>query len=112
MGPLGTKIAGSRTIAHLRTFMESRVFAVWDFVSLPKSLQRALTSIEVPWVPTLHPSSRRFINEIVVGEESDVYQGHSLSHFEIYLDAMRHIGANTAVIECTVEAAKTAEAEI
>jgi hypothetical protein len=98
--------AAIRTIAHLRTFMESHVFAVWDFMSLLKSLQRALTSIEVPWVPTLHPSSRRFINEIVLGEESDVYEGHSLSHFEIYLDAMRRIGANTAAIQCTVEAAR------
>jgi hypothetical protein len=98
--------AAIRTIEHLRIFMESHVFAVWDFMSLLKSLQRALTSIEVPWVPTLHPASRRFINEIVLGEESDEYQGRWLSHFEIYLDAMRRIGANTAAIECTVEAAR------
>ncbi len=97
--------AAIRTIENLRTFMESHVFAVWDFMSLLKSLQRGLTSVEVPWVPSAHPSGRRFINEIVLGEESDVYEGRSLSHFEIYLDAMRRIGASTVAIDRTIEAA-------
>jgi hypothetical protein len=34
----------------------------------------------------------------VLGEESDVYQGRPLSHFEIYLEAMESAGANTAAI--------------
>ena len=83
---------------HLRLFMESHVFAVWDFMSLLKALQRSLTCVDLPWVPTPYSTSRRFINLIVLGEESDEYEGRPLSHFEIYLEAMERAGANTEAI--------------
>lgn len=93
--PLYTSIC---TLAHVRIFMESHVFAVWDFMSLLKSLQRTLTCVSVPWVPTRFPESRRFINEIVLGEESDVYNGRAVSHFEVYLEAMEQVQADTRAI--------------
>ncbi len=86
------------SLARLRTFMEAHVYAVWDFMSLLKSLQRTLTCVEVPWRPSVDARSCRLINEIVLGEESDVYQGEPLSHFELYLRAMESCGAETAPV--------------
>lgn len=84
----------------LRTFMEFHAFAVWDFLSLLKSLQRRFTCVEVPWSPVSDPVLRRLINEIVLDEESDIGpDGTPLSHFEIYLDAMHESGANPKRIQ-------------
>ena len=100
-----------RTPAHLRLFMESHVYAVWDFMSLLKSLQRGLTCVDVPWVPTRFPASRRFINEIVLGEESDEYEGRPASHFELYLEAMEKAGASTAAIRGLIHATSSVRDE-
>ena len=119
IAPLRTRLAAHplypsiRTPAQLRIFMESHVYAVWDFMSLLKSLQRSLTCVEVPWVPTPFPASRRFLNEIVLGEESDEYEGRPASHFELYLEAMERAGADIAVIRRVVtEAAANPGAEL
>jgi hypothetical protein len=89
-----------RTPASLRTFMEFHVYAVWDFMSLLKTLQQSLTCIQVPWVPTGNADTRYLINEMVVGEESDVdEQGRRVSHFELYLRAMREAGASPEAID-------------
>ena len=90
--------AAIRSEDHLRIFLRSHVFAVWDFMSLLKALQARLTCVSVPWVPTPYPESRRFINEIVLGEESDLFEGRATSHFELYLEAMRQAHADTAPI--------------
>lgn len=83
----------------IRLFMQYHIFAVWDFMSLLKSLQRHLTCTDLPWVPVGSAATRFLINEIVTGEESDVDpDGNRLSHFELYLQAMEQVGADTADI--------------
>lgn len=91
----------------LQCFMKHHVFAVWDFMSLIKSLQAAVAPPSVPWHPVGDPALRRFINELVLEEESDStnQEGEFLSHFELYLRAMREVGADTRLIEAFVEKA-------
>ena len=89
-------------------FMENHVFAVWDFMSLIKALQRNLTCIEVPWIPNENRLAGRLVNEIVLAEESDVdLNGNPKSHFELYLESMIQIGANTKKIEDFIFKIKT-----
>jgi hypothetical protein len=93
------------SLEDLRVFMQHHVFAVWDFMSLLKALQRELTCVEVPWVPRGNPATRRLINDIVLEEETDVDpEGNPASHFELYLRSMRECGADTAPIERLLDA--------
>ncbi|HET9143204.1 DUF3050 domain-containing protein [Actinophytocola sp.] len=85
------------------TFMEHHVFAVWDFMSLLKSLQRQLTCVTVPWIPTGPTGSRRLINDIVMVEESDELGSGFISHFELYVNGMREAGASTAAVDKLVD---------
>ncbi len=86
---------------HIRYFMESHIFSVWGFMSILKSLQFSLSRNSLPWVPTENTRNglTSFINEIVLSEESDYIEGIGyVSHFEIYLEAMKEIGADSSKI--------------
>ena len=115
---LNSQVAGERAalLAHpvysavsslprLRFFMETHVFAVWDFMSLLKTLQRRLTSIAIPWTPPRSRVAARLVNSLVLAEESDeveLWHGSSerapISHFELYVRAMGEVGADTGPI--------------
>ncbi|MDA8382234.1 MAG: DUF3050 domain-containing protein [Betaproteobacteria bacterium] len=89
-----------RTMTDLRIFMEHHVYSVWDFMSLIKFLQAHIAPAHVPWRPLGDGSVRRFINELVLEEESDLGLPENAgdaafcSHFELYVAAMREIGAD------------------
>ena len=85
-----------KDVDDLKIFTNAHVYAVWDFMSLTKSLQKILTCVETPWYPTKDKISRRLINEIVLGEESDIDQNNNpVSHFELYVESMKKIGSDT-----------------
>ena len=91
------------SIEELKIFMEHHVFAVWDFMSLLKKLQLDLVPSGSPWIPNPNGNLVRFINEIVMEEESDQAFGSGneityTSHYQIYLDAMSEVGASTNAI--------------
>jgi hypothetical protein len=87
-------------LESLQIFMESHVFAVWDFMSLLKTLQARLSCVTVPWLPPKDIFSARLINDIVLAEETDeVSPGRFISHFDLYLAGMGEVGANVIPIQ-------------
>ncbi|MBU7571040.1 MAG: DUF3050 domain-containing protein [Flavobacterium sp.] len=99
--PLYKKI---QNLEDLRRFLECHVYAVWDFMSLLKALQSKLTSTTTPWLPVGNPEIRYLINEIVLAEETDLtLDGKRLSHYEMYIDAMKDCGANISEIQSFLE---------
>jgi|SRR5581483_576969 len=88
------------SVECLRTFMEAHVFAVWDFMSLLKRLQRELTCVDIPWIPRPDTQAALLVNQIVLGEETDIGPtGEPTSHLALYLTAMQEVGAGTAQFE-------------
>lgn len=87
-----------RGVVDLRVFMQHHVHSVWDFMSLIKYLQHAVAPARWPWTPGADPTVQRFINELVLEEETDEAgpgnPGEFASHFQLYLGAMREIGAD------------------
>ena len=93
-----------KTLDDLRLFMSHHVYSVWDFMSLVKALQAHIAPPTVPWVPSGYTTGSRFINSIVLEEESDEAlpgedgQRSFASHFELYCQAMAEIGIDTSGI--------------
>lgn len=96
--------AAVNDLPRLQVFMREHVFAVWDFMTLLKRLQQIVTCCDVPWLPKADPTSARFILEIVLGEECDEDgQGGYASHFDLYLQSMQELGAETRPIDGFVQ---------
>ena len=74
----------------IRVFMFHHVWAVWDYFQLLKRLQLELTCVQLPWRPRADAQLRRFVNEIVLEEETDLMEdGVSYgSHLELYLKVL------------------------
>ena len=97
-----TLFSNKLTNRQIAIFMESHIYSVWGFMSLLKSLQYGLSSNNLPWIPTSNTTNGlvNFINEIVLSEESEYIKGVGFtSHFEIYLLAMKKIGAKANEIK-------------
>ena len=96
------------SIEDIAVMMEHHVYAVWDFMSLLKALQSLLTCTTSPWKPVGDGKIRQLVNSIVLEEESDVdKENNPLSHYEMYIDAMKQCGANTGAIESFVSNVST-----
>jgi hypothetical protein len=82
---------------QLAVFMEHHVYCVWDFMSLVKALQNSIAPSTWPWLPSKHTRNgcARLLNDIILTEESDVFEGRYVSHFDLYLEAMEELGADT-----------------
>lgn len=90
-----------QSIEDLRIFMEHHVYAVWDFMSLAKALQHRICPSGDLWLPTrIQRTSGRLINSIILAEESDKdpFNNSYVSHFDLYCQAMKEIGADTGPI--------------
>lgn len=91
-------------IEDLICFMEHHVYSVWDFMSLLKYLQSKVASDEYPWLPFGDGGVRRFINELVLEEESDQAlptansDERFSSHFELYCEAIKEIGGKPETV--------------
>lgn len=105
--PLYKKI---ETVEHLRLFMQTHVYAVWDFMSLLKALQSQLTCTFSPWFASPNPEVRYLINEIVLAEESDLaLDGKRLSHFEMYVQAMKKSKTDIGELDRFLDSVKSAD---
>lgn len=88
------------SMEHLRSFMEHHIFAVWDYMSLLKALQKELTCTDLPWCPSSDGKLCSIINGLVMDAESTAnLDGELQSQFDIYRDCMKSVGARTAGID-------------
>jgi hypothetical protein len=90
-----------KTMTDVRCFTRHHVWAVWDYMSLLKRLQRDLSCVKVPWVPSGAPGAlTSLVTTIVQTEECDdtPWHGVKLSHYELYLQAMLALGVHSNAI--------------
>ena len=97
-------------IDALKVLMSSHVYQVWDFMFLVKKMQHILQNDNnMPWIPPSNNQLTRFIQEIVLCEETDSFDKlknitgkESMSHLEMYLLGMESVGLNTSFINNSI----------
>lgn len=99
--------AAVQNMDDLTLFMQHHIYSVWDFMSLVKYLQNEIAPARAPWLPNGDAQVQRFINDIVLEEETD--EGLPLedgtptftSHFSLYALAMEEVreGSNKLIKE-------------
>jgi hypothetical protein len=99
--------AAVKDMDDLTIFMQHHIYSVWDFMSLVKYLQNKIAPARTPWLPFGDVQVQRFINDIVLEEETD--EGIPLedgtptytSHFNLYTLAMEEVkkGSNKLIKE-------------
>lgn len=95
-------------IKKVRLFMSIHVFAVWDFMSIAKRLQRSLTCVELPWTTPKNANAATLINEIIFYEETDLdLHGKPISHLDMYLEAMDEIGSDHSMFDEFIDTLKS-----
>ena len=85
------------SLEDLKVFMSYHVICVFDFMSLVQLLREELgrRRADKVWLPPESTEVVRFINEIMLDEESDdLGEGRILSHFELYLEAMAEVNVD------------------
>jgi len=100
--------ADLQSLDDLAVFMQHHVHSVWDFMSVVKFIQHHVAPSTFPWTPVGDPAVRYFINSLVVEEESDEAPADAegnpqyRSHYELYCEAMKEIGADPSAIQAYV----------
>ncbi|WP_304543331.1 DUF3050 domain-containing protein [Sulfurimonas microaerophilic] len=94
--------AAVQNMDDLTVFMQHHVYSVWDFMSLAKYLQNCFAPSQTPWMPRANTDVQRFINDIILEEETDLglpladgTQTYS-SHFELYTQAMEEVSIGSS----------------
>jgi hypothetical protein len=88
-----------KTEDDFRVFMENHIFTIWDYMSLLKALENSFRNDSLPWFPSRNAKSLKTLHEVVCQEEfASDGKGEIKSNFEMYLETMEEIGANTSDI--------------
>ncbi|KOY51772.1 DUF3050 domain-containing protein [Polaribacter dokdonensis] len=92
----------------VKSFMENHIFAIWDYMSLMRALENNLRDNSVPWFPSNNGKNLKILYKILDEEEYTIDASGSVkSYFEMYLEAMEEIGANTSDILNILSHSKT-----
>lgn len=86
-----------RSREQLAVFMQAHVFAVWDYMGLARRLQSEIACLMTPWAAPSTANAARLVNMIVLNAENDQAPGGGMaSHLDLYLSAMKEVGADTS----------------